>query len=111
MKICPKCGKRYEENQNFCKTCGMRLVEENQRPSGNPPVKKKSHIGLYIMIVIFAICIGAGAFAVVKISDNKKQEEAEQSQSVRMIKAQTKPIVKMRKRKIPEKQKKMQKKM
>lgn len=80
MKICPKCGKRYEENQNFCKTCGMRLVEENQRPSGNPPVKKKSHIGLYIMIVIFAICIGAGAFAVVKISDNKKQEEAEQSQ-------------------------------
>ena len=58
----------------------MRLVEENQRPSGNPPVKKKSHIGLYIMIVIFAICIGAGAFAVVKISDNKKQEEAEQSQ-------------------------------
>lgn len=80
MKICPKCGKRYEENQNFCKTCGMRLVEENQRPSGNPPVKKKSHIGLYIMIVIFAVCIGAGAFAVVKISDNKKQEEAEQSQ-------------------------------
>lgn len=59
----------------------MRLVEENQRPSGNPPVKKKSHIGLYIMIVIFAICIGAGAFAVVKISDNKKQEEAEQSQT------------------------------
>ena len=58
----------------------MRLVEENQRPSGNPPVKKKSHIGLYIMIVIFAICIGSGAFAVVKISDNKKQEEAEQSQ-------------------------------
>ena len=80
MKICPKCGKRYEENQNFCKTCGMRLVEENQRPSGSPPVKKKSHIGLYIMIVIFAVCIGAGAFAVVKISDNKKQEEAEQSQ-------------------------------
>lgn len=81
MKICPKCEKRYEENQNFCKTCGMRLVEENQRPSGNPPVKKKSHIGLYIMIVIFAICISAGAFAVVKISDNKKQEEAEQSQT------------------------------
>ncbi len=80
MKICPNCGKRYEENQNFCKTCGVRLVEENQRPSGNPPVKKKSHIGLYIMIVIFAICIGAGAFAVIKISDNKKQEEAEQSQ-------------------------------
>lgn len=80
MKICPKCGKQYEENQNFCKICGVRLVEGNQRLSGNPQVRKKSHIGLYIMIVIFTICIGAGAFAVIKISDNKKQEEAEQSQ-------------------------------
>ena len=27
MKICPKCKKQYEDNQKFCKICGVPLVE------------------------------------------------------------------------------------
>ena len=30
MKICPKCNREYEDDDNFCKVCGIPLKEEKQ---------------------------------------------------------------------------------
>ena len=43
MKICPKCKKQYEDNQKFCKICGVPLVE----------TKKKKGIGIYLFTLSF----------------------------------------------------------
>ena len=64
MKICPKCKKQYEDNQKFCKICGVPLVE----------AKKKKGIGIYLLIGVAVVAVCAGAVAGVMIIKNKKQE-------------------------------------
>lgn len=64
MKICPKCKKQYEDNQKFCKICGVPLVE----------TKKKKGIGIYLLIGVAVVAVCAGAVAGVMIIKNKKQE-------------------------------------
>lgn len=34
-KICPTCGREYTELENFCTKCGIKLIREPNRCSGN----------------------------------------------------------------------------
>lgn len=70
MKVCKKCGARYDGDQKFCKVCGEPLVEE----------KKKSNLWIFILIGILAVALISGSIAAVKIYENKKQGEREREE-------------------------------
>lgn len=61
-KKCPKCGRSYASNVNYCTHCGSRLVEQNsyQPSSYNNEFPVWRVVAIIIVIIIFG-AIGIGA--------------------------------------------------
>ena len=43
MKICPKCGKEFDDDTRFCSACGTELLSPDSCPKCGAPVNKDSN--------------------------------------------------------------------
>lgn len=61
-KKCPKCGRSYASNVNYCTHCGSRLVEQYsyQPSSSNNDLPAWRVVAIIIVIIVFG-AIGVGA--------------------------------------------------
>ena len=90
VKNCPKCGKEFPDNINFCADCGVQLVVKQAAPivtqpqTVQPPVQspvvqypKKSNKKLFaiIGIIIIAVVIVALLFLFVLTTSNTAEED------------------------------------
>lgn len=79
MKICRKCGAKYEGEQKFCKVCGQPLeelkVSKSIQKQGVTPKAKKGKKRIYMLIFALLIALLGGAGGAVKIMQDKRQEE------------------------------------
>lgn len=97
MKVCKKCGERYEDDKKFCKKCGGQLESTNgqqeqpvrhgdtaraQTPSrqSNAPGKGKKVWVVLALILLGAAALGGGGLAVYKLQEQKVEEVRKETQ-------------------------------
>lgn len=65
-KECPKCGKEYSDEDNFCESCGKKLVEFKEKSkeikAKSVSTKPKKWFIPVVVLIIVAIAIGGGVF-------------------------------------------------
>ena len=70
--FCPKCGKQNKEEAIFCEDCGTHMkasqMQNTNTPAGNSQKKKKSSVGIILLIVgiigvvVLALCVAIAIF-------------------------------------------------
>lgn len=65
-KECPKCGKKYSDEDNFCESCGKELIEFKEKPKEikAKPISKKPNKWIIpaVSLVVVAIAVVLGVF-------------------------------------------------
>ena len=62
--FCPKCGSQNDNGSNFCKTCGINLLV-NQNPNGMQTVSEKNWL-VTLLLCVFMGVVGIHRFYVGK---------------------------------------------
>lgn len=72
MKVCKKCGERYDDDKKFCKKCGGPLEEIQESPERGK--KGKTGLILGLVGVLAAALLGGGVFAFYTFQERKMEE-------------------------------------
>lgn len=81
-KVCTKCGKILQEDENFCSNCGTpapqpQSAQSSQNENAQPPEQKKS--GFKMLLIILVVILG-GAMLCCLFGDSEDTEPTEQVQ-------------------------------
>lgn len=81
-KVCTKCGKILQEDENFCSNCGTpapqsQSAQSSQNQNAQPPEQKKS--GFKMLLIILVVILG-GAMLCCLFGDSEDTEPTEQVQ-------------------------------
>lgn len=81
-KVCTKCGRILQEDENFCSNCGTpapqpQSAQSSQNQNAQPPEQKKS--GFKMLLIILVVILG-GAMLCCLFGDSEDTEPTEQVQ-------------------------------
>lgn len=68
MKICPQCGKAYEENSAFCGVCGIPLESAAEKTKGKTRKGKRTFIIITIAVFVLALLGAAGYYPFYRVN-------------------------------------------